>query len=327
MNDKFVTIAMDLVSNSSGSIVGSRILAMNLSDLETSASNCPGGPAVQYQPFTGLNDPNTGTIVCVALPDDPIPVCEQTNVNDQPSSSIVPVISFEGGNPAYFVDSYPGGGCDVTVWTLTGTSISNDSLSGSQVATQCYDPPPLAPQAGSSLKVDTGDTRVTSATEYLEQISFTLTSAYSWSNSCSNAAIVEWFILNAQNSSSVKMQKGFGSNCAYDFFPAIQILDNDNFVVAYSESSTTTDPGLYVLGYTYQGNPQSPILLDQTNLPDTWDVAISGGTDYIRWGDYQSARLDPSNAAQAWVCGEYVLPYASNTAYGAWASLLASASA
>jgi hypothetical protein len=319
MNDTFLTMGLDLIDPSGNT--QSRIIDINLSDLYSAAASC-GSSSLNYQYWSNLYDPYTGAVACV--PVDEIPVCEQTNVNDEPALHIVASVAYEQGTPAYLVDSYPGGGCDVTLWTLSGTSTANASLSSAQVPVLCYDPPPNADQAGSSEQLATGFTAVKSASDYAGQVTFAFASAYSWSNSCPDNAVVEFAFVDPQ-SGSVTMNKRFGYPCNNDFFPALQLLGNGNFVIGFASSAASYDPQFDVLGYTAAGAPESVLLVNGTNVPDTND--IDQNTGLIRWGDYQAARLDPADVTKAWIIGEYTLPASWDTSQNSWATMLAQVTA
>lgn len=309
MNGNFVTITLD-VFDTSDRFQGARVIAIPRSAFEAASETCNGG-SVTTKVFSGLTDPGTGQVIDPCSTEIGIPCPIQIGAN-QNAFAIAPSMSYEDSSPAYLVDSYAAGGCDVTLWQLNGTDASSAQLTGVQVPTACYTSPPAAPQAGSSILVDSGDSRVQQVSNYAGSVAFSLTSSNNWGGSCGTNATVARFFLSPQ-SNSVSRQGGFGYPCDYDIFPAMQLLGNGDYVVAFGTSSASYDPSLAAVSFTSAGAIQNTLGIAAGNGPDTQDVEANG---HARWGDFQSARLDLVDVTQAWIVGEYSLS-------GTWSTVAA----
>jgi len=303
MSDTFVIVSFD-VFDTNNKFVGSRIIDILRSSIESAAINCGSGTTFTYQWWgkQNLTDPDTGVEVCGPT----IPYCYNTNVDDQLSFAIAPSMSYEEGTPAYLIDTYTGGGCAFTLWTLSGNSYSNTTLTDTQVPSGCYSPPPLAAQAGSTLPIDSGDTRAQQVTNFNGRVSFALTTGYNWGGSCGTNAAVYYAFVDPSNASTT-YSEAIGYQCDDYYYPALQPLGNGAYVITYSYSSTAADPSLEVLGFTSNHATESNLDVATGVGPDTTDVqtGFCGGVTCVRWGDYNSARLDPADVSQAWVVGDF----------------------
>lgn len=223
--------------------------------------------SVNYTYWTGLTDPGGST-----------------------SFAIVPAREDASKGVEYLVDSNPGGGCSVTVWSLTSTM----QLADRSVGTQCYSPPPNAKQAGSSATIDTNDNRLYQAQYIGGKLVFDTHGSYDWGDGNGPVGIVEWFVLNA-SAGTVYSQGSFGTPGYWLFFPAAFRNGKGNMLFVFDSSGPSNDPSIW---YTNQ-------TLSSTYALAT-GVSYYGTSGNQRWGDYQSAWGDPVYANRAWITGQYV---------------------
>lgn len=214
-----------------------------------------------------------------------------------PAFSIVPaVMDTAGGSDEYLVNSFDQGACSLTLWKLTGTSLSNYSIS-----TLCYSPSQTsAAQPGTSAVIAVGDNRLYQADFRNGLLDVALTGGYNWGNG--NVTVIWWFKINT-NTNSTAQSGGFGSPGVWFFYPGFAQDANGNGIFIYDVSSTNLYPGILYIGLTTSGSIEG----------NTWLISGSGNYTQSHWGDYQSARLDPTSNTQIWICGQYA---AGNDSWG-----------
>lgn len=215
-----------------------------------------------------------------------------TNPDGSVAFAIVPSRADSStGGVEYMVNSYPGGACQLTLWSLT----SSGSLNNATVSTQCYSPPPSAKQLGSSGTVDAGDNRLYQADYLNGLLTLDTVGSHDWGDGNGPVGIVEWFVLNA-SSNSVYNQGAFGTTGYWLFYPATIRNSLGNMLFVYDASGPTIYPSIWYVNQSLSGT-----------------LALASGTSYYgesgvsRWGDYQSAWLDPVAKAHnsVWITGQY----------------------
>jgi hypothetical protein len=215
-----------------------------------------------------------------------------TNPDGSIAFAIVPARQdTSAGGVEYLVNSYPGGACQLTLWTLT----SGGSLFNATVGTQCYSPPPPATQAGSAGTIDAGDNRLYQASYINGLLTLDTVGSYDWGDGNGPVGIVEWFVLNP-SSASVFSQGAFGTPGYWLFYPATIRNYVGHLLFVYDASGPSIDPSIW---YTNQSL--------STTLALASGVSYYGTSGTARWGDYQSAWLDPISGSKntVWITGQY----------------------
>lgn len=227
-----------------------------------------------------------------------------TNPDSSYAFAIVPQVVYSSdGGVEYMVNSYPGGACQLTLWSLVGTSLSNTT-----VGTQCYSPPPPATQLGSSGTIDTNDDRLYQASYLNGLLSLDTTGSHDWGDGNGQVGIVEWFVLNPATA-SVSSQGSFGTPGYWLFFPAMVRTGANKMLFVYNSSGPTIYPSIWAI---------SGCLCDTTAVAN--GVGYYGSSGTARWGDYESAWLDPvpnkvGKLIDVWITGQYA--NATNS-WGTW---------
>ena len=213
-----------------------------------------------------------------------------TNPDSSIAFAIVPARA-DSSSPGveYMVNSYPGGACQLTLWQLT----SGGSLSNSTVATQCYSPPPAAKQAGSNGTIDAGDNRLYQADYLNGLLTLDTVGSHDWGDGNGQVGIVEWFVLNA-SAGSVYNQGSFGTPGYWLFYPATILNSVGHMLFVYNSSGPSNDPSIWYTNQTLS-----------TTLALATGVSYYGTGGTSRWGDYQSAWLDPVSTKAVWINGQY----------------------
>jgi hypothetical protein len=235
----------------------------------------------RYNIWSNLYDPGTGVL--------------GTNYGDQPAYSLSPELDQSPGSPfsgGHLADSYGNGGCDITLWTLTGMAVSSSQqLTSAQIPVRCYSPPVNAPQKDSSIQIDTGgDSKISQVTDQYGILYFSLTSSYDWHCGGTANDVTDWFQLDAA-SQRITASGSFGAPCTDFFEAAPQPLGDGNTAFGFEVSGPAMYPDSgYIIG---NGNgdlsPWSPTYASMS--PDTADG------NPARWGDFTGNLADPLNPA------------------------------
>lgn len=264
VNSAGIYLSANLLKSSTGSLVSNELFFANRAQLESCAPN------TNYTIWTGLTNPS-GTI----------------------AEAIVPMVQEDGqGGTEYLVNSSPSGGCRLTLWVLDTT---NAALSNTSIPTQCYSPPPLAQQEGSTLRLGTGDCSLTQASYLGSLITVALPASYNWGNGQGSVSIVEWFVLNP-TSAGVSAQGAFGAPGYSLFLPAAVRNSIGHMLFVFNASGPTIYPSIWYVN----SNPSSTVALAWGNSYFTQGTGAP-------WGDYNSAWVDVSggNPSAIWMTGEY----------------------
>lgn len=214
-----------------------------------------------------------------------------TNPDGSIAFTIVPSVEHAAANGVeYLVNSYSGGSCQITLWKLTRAG----SLNNSTVYTQCYSPPPPATQLGSSGTIETLDNRLYQASYLRNVLVFDTVGSYDWGDGNGPVGIVEYFEINPSNGSVVQ-QYTFGAPGYWLFFPAVDQNRLGKIYFVFNTSGPNNDPSIWGISGC---------------LCDTYIVANGvshyGESGQARWGDFQSAWLDPTGSNAIYVTGQYV---------------------
>jgi hypothetical protein len=254
------------------------------------AAACPGLPVFTFQPSNVLGDGGIFTL--------------------QPAQHYTNPSSFTGtSNPVYLVNSIVGlsnGTSDAyRVWrvrnlapmTLQGTTIAGNFVNSL---------PPNAPQEGSTILLDTGDTRVTQVAGRGDLISAVHSTGCVVGGpptvSCvrhmrfsvgQSAAGTLTAIINEQNVFGYGLVGGTGT---FIFWPGVAVNNVGQTAIAYHRNRNTA--GIRFL---------SSLVTLRTGAANVAPFFITSGTcaqPFTRTGDYIGAQTDPSDFLSFWLAGE-----------------------
>jgi hypothetical protein len=219
--------------------------------------------------------------------------------------TVVPAITHSAASYEYLVSSYAGGGCSFAIWDLTGSLLYGSY----KVNSRCYSPPPPAAQPGTTTTIETLDNRLYQASYLNGLLDIATASSYNWGGGNINA-VVMWFKINP-GTLTMTQQGSFGRSGYWVFFPGFEQDSNGNAVVVFDVSSVSVYPSIYYVGMTASGGIEN-----KTAYVLALGVSYyTDGNPTARWGDFQSAMLDPTDATQIWITGQYAA--ATNT-WGTW---------
>jgi hypothetical protein len=285
----FIYVSLNLYSNSDRSYSESRVIEFQ----KNQATSCS---TVNNASWYNLYDPGTGFL--------------GTDLGDQHAFTIAPEINQDqsaSGSNGYWVDSYSGGGCDVTVWTISGSSVSlAQTAIPKQVGTECYSKPVPAKQSGTGTPpVETADSRLSQVVGLDGLLEFGLTTSYDTGCSSGTNDAIEWMIVNGPTNALIN-QGGFATPCYYYFMPSMTSLSGGGYAFVYAFSASSTYPGSAIITLDYQGNAQQNYITQSS--AGSYSVGVGTAPDCsscARWGDYLSIEPDPVNSNYAWSASEY----------------------
>lgn len=214
-----------------------------------------------------------------------------TNPDNSIAQAIVPAVqNASTSGIEYLVSAYPAGACKLTLWTSDGTHLSN-----TDITTQCYSPPPPAPEKGSSATINPDDSSLSHVSYSNGLLTMATQSSYDWGDGNGPEGIVAWFVLNPATASVLK-QGSFGTPGVWLLYPAAVRNSAGNMLFVYNASGPKVDPSIWYVNQTFKNA-----------------VALARSTSYYQkngeapWGDYQSAWLDTSgsNPNEVWITGQY----------------------
>ena len=164
-----------------------------------------------------------------------------------------------------------------------------------------------AQQAGTSLTLDVGDSRVQSlvyANGYLWGVSEVKPSG-------ATATEIHWFKLNLSNPAAPTVAAqgddisgaSIGSGVGV-FNPSIAVDVNGDVLLNFTASGSSLDPSDYYAVMTAGASTFGAPTLYQAST--SYFQQTSGATGAQRWGTYSSAIADPDNPNDFWISNEYV---------------------
>ncbi len=200
------------------------------------------------------------------------------------ADTLVPVLDYNTSDTySYLLNSIGGGGSRVSMYKFNDSGSSPGGLVSANVSVPNYSPAPSAPQKGSSVVVETGNSAITQAVNYYSGTYATLTTGYGLSE-----AGVMWLQFNPDTQKLLSNGVYYNSALA-DFDPSITVESDGDAVYTYSLSGKTIYPSsaaivmdinhkLLTNGYIHQGTYPSNV---------------------YRWGDFTTTYTDYSVNANA----------------------------
>lgn len=303
-DQNFVYVATN-VSNGTPSNPGSFKSDVVIAFQKSNLLNCTNIPT---KLFGNLRDPGTGNLFRQ----------NQLSFGIDPEINLTPSVS---GSNGYLVDTYPNGGCHVTLWTVTGTTTALAKISGKQVGTQCYSPGNQAPQKGSTIPVEIGTNELTQVIGNSGLVEFATSTPLNTGCSSGDTTGISWFILNGPTKADLR-QGAFGITCEYLGLPGMAPFVGGGWAFVFGDVGANIYPVTSTATIDASGNPTGSAVVIHTSAgPDTiGGNAVAGCTvPCSRWGDVFSIQQDPSNGNDVWTIGQYMV---NNTQWGTWVDRL-----
>ena len=160
--------------------------------------------------------------------------------------------------------------------------------------------PPDAPSPGSTVNLDSGDTRC-SQSVYRDGSLWTTRTA-----NVNGRAAIRWYELDTSaGSSTIEQQGTIDSATLYYYYPSISVDGDQNVLVGFSASNASTRPQCRVVGRSgidAQNVMSDPIVYRNSNNAS---YTVTDGFGRNRWGDYSATSWDPVDDS-LWTIQEYI---------------------
>ncbi|MDE1819304.1 MAG: hypothetical protein KGJ23_03170 [Euryarchaeota archaeon] len=231
--------------------------------------------------------------------------------------SMHPAYHLDATNTMWFATTCGGAGTNCTwpiaVGKLTGSPPATPNFvvynywtwtnSSSQL------PPAVGFQKGSTVKLDTGDDRVSSATWTNGVLWVAADDSCRASTGFASCLHLWSFSTSAGTPSKVQDFKWEDKANSFDGYPSVIIDKYGNVGVSFEEASNATFPSTYVTG---QATSDPVNTLEAATLAKAGGGAITatqsnfcaGVITCARWGDYSGSSVDPTNRNQFWMEAE-----------------------
>ena len=168
---------------------------------------------------------------------------------------------------------------------------------------------PPAPQKGSSVLLDTGDDRLTTAVWQNGTLWTAGNTGATAANLCPSAtSCLNLVSVPADASGNVNAtgarQLVLGVSGSFLYYPAISVDSNGDGFLVYDASSSSTFESVMGAGLI-GGQVTAPVTLHASTAAfDPGGGVCNGNSSPCRWGDYSGAAQDPSHPSDVWVVSE-----------------------
>jgi hypothetical protein len=254
------------------------------------AAGCPSIPFFIFQPASVSGDFNWFTL--------------------QPVQQLTSPSSFAGTtNPAYTINTFRGSASTYRVLRLRNLGTASPTGHFTDVAGSFpYSIPPDARQTGSTLLLDTGDTRVTEAAGLGNNLWNTHATGCSIGGSSFNTSCLRAVRISVGQSpagavtAAITQQRTFGQVNSFLFWPGVAVNLNETTVVDFHYVSPTATSGRLSSWWAIK---------DLANPGFASISALAGGTcaqTTDRTGDYAGAETDPVDGKSFWLASERATP-------------------
>jgi hypothetical protein len=225
------------------------------------------------------------------------------NPDGSPVFGIQPAHTF--GNPGIeYLLSTTREGRSLIQWRLMQPLSESPQLALRTLPVASYQLAPDAPQPGSSVAIETGDTRLGNVVFRNGSLWAAHTVAANWGEP-TNVSAIQWFQINT-GAGVVSQQRTYGHPSSYYFCPTVMVDGRGNLIMIFNRVSETEFPSVRFTGRL------------STDLAGVLHASVllreSQGPGQSGWGSYNGAAVD-TNDTKIWVIGQYPL---SQSEWGTW---------
>jgi len=186
----------------------------------------------------------------------------------------------------------------LTIGGVPGVSVVTET--STTLGIRFWTAPPSAPQAGSSVLLDTNDERVVSVAWQNHSLWVAGNEGCTPTADFATRSCLRVIEVRTDNL-SVRQDMTFGAPGEYFYYPAVRPDVAGNAYVVFTRSSTSSFASVRITGR---------LVTDPLNtLQASSEIRTGGGAQTHpsgRMGDYSGAALDPSDPLTVWVMGEYI---------------------
>lgn len=212
------------------------------------------------------------------------------------------VHTFAGG-AMYCVNSQMGGGSNVVVRRITGTTFPNNtspvSVKDDQSVT-AYAAPLDLDQGPGFRDLDSVDARIMNCVTVDDHLLFAHATNANFSGNLRTA--IRNYRYNTA-SDSIVLESTFGSGSSYSAFPAIAATpDLSDSIITYANAGPSDEPNMRYVGRLFSEGSWGSAVVSASGLA-FFDAPLQNESRN-RWGDYSGAALDPWDDETFWIHGK-----------------------
>lgn len=240
-------------------------------------------------------------------------------------SSIVPAVTYDNSiETEYLVQTYSATSAKLRIKQITG-QVGSETYPSTQQIVNGTDAwadipsgnptPDLAPQLGSTQKIDAGDSRLQNVI-YRDGALWCVQTVFLPASNPTRSSIQWWQVAP----SGIVGQLGRIDDPTGIYFyarPSMAVNKNDDVLIGYSRFAASEYAGAF---YAYRQASDPPGVMRADALAstgkDTYYKTFSGTKN--RWGDYSSTTVDPTNDTDFWTIQEYAEAQSGSPATSMW---------
>jgi len=218
----------------------------------------------------------------------------------QPAFTIQPVHSYGTVDREYMINSNDDHATKLTLWSVQNPTAPRPTLLKKAITVSAYQYPPDAPQKGGGEAINTGDARFDTHGIYSGGYIYAIHPVgYNWSSG--QVSAIRLYQLTPAG--AVVQEITYGADKLYYFYPALDVDSRGNIVVVFSRCGPSELVGIYYTGRKLTdaaGKLQNSALLKMGAV----NYEQEDDSNRNRWGDYNTAALDPSDDS-VWIFSEF----------------------
>lgn len=228
--------------------------------------------------------------------------------------SLKPVQSLSSNNQMVFATVGWNNAGAVTLYIFSGTPSQFPGVTVS-IVNSAFSPassvPPAAAQPGTTVTLDTGDSRLQDAVSYQGELWLAFNDMCTPPGDSISRSCVRILQLDATNSNYPVVQNFNIATVGMDFlYPSMKVDRAGNLAVIFAQSSSTEFPSLIFTGQRTADPLNTYIPLVTIKRGTSSDASGSSSstlcTSCSRYGDYFGAAVDPRDTSVIWLAGEYM---------------------
>jgi len=217
-----------------------------------------------------------------------------------PAKNIQPAHCFGATSIGYLANTNEAKGDKFTLWKVSNPASLKPSLSSIAVSVSSYLVPPNAVQKGSSVRISTNDSGLTSAV--FRNGSLFTAQALAWDWGSGTVSAIRFYQISS--SGNVLQEITYGADGKYYFFPDVMADSSGNISVIFNRSSASEFAGMF---YTGRKGTDPPGMF---RAAVRVQAGLAGYRDPNRngldpWGDFNGIALDPVDKT-VWLFSEFV---------------------
>ena len=195
-----------------------------------------------------------------------------------------------------------------TFWNVPGHDLFSSLIGDGSVTVPSYSPPAAASQPGTSILLDTSDSRIVNDPYQLGSSLFAVHAV-----AVPGIPALRWYEINLSTNGLNQEQTRFRSGISSDFNGSLALDNTGRLVICASTSDGSTFPSIECIGRLPTDPPSTtgPFnVVFSGSVSQTDNCCLLGTTNVARWGDTSSVSVDATATGTMifWADNETVQP-------------------